>query len=698
MLGVTVGAAMAVALVVAFLPLHSSTAATAHGVDLHWWRGQLMLNNTSALTCEPLPSDAEVPELFLLGQGRCTNAQGLTPQTFACNATASPDACAAVGANASACAAQCFLDDGCTGFELRSDPTSGAAQCLVIYNTLPASSSLPWALGDNGTQLPTGRTVVTTDGSSLACCYRRAYPRPLPRDMPIVKPPQQTDRVRDIFAGMATKAAAASAAVLPALESFIAFCAVNATDSAGDPQDLFGVVACPGLADLTANGTLAPYPTAAQIVQRFADELRAMEFGHGYAPLWGVVDWGCEPDPCLLDHTLAVDPTLPVLPNLYHPMTLGWNSTPAATGSIFTGLQTTLFGLDPFLNGGQYTLNFTDAANRMVYTASNYVRSPMGNILHDVGTFNAVPRPSYVRRAMLTTPADSWMYHSVYPNCVQWANCTAGTLDDSLHILYAWMTGGGALTQFTPTPTNTTCGEQCEFLRFAVCAMGPNYDRQSAYAYNPDLYWEVDAVGMIRCVLAFGRGHACVRACCMLERSPRCSSLMGHSASAFSSIPRLLPPAPFPLRRYPEGVKLITVSFADNFGTWYGSLLREWCRHWGWALAWVLHDGSNIMDGRRLLDPTVLASTTVNASLNATVAPAFEAMWAAANASRATPVNFTDYAAVWAAFVNESNTPTVGNALTWNIGVRDCEDYDNCFGLAHSTGTCVCYLNRTEGV
>ncbi len=68
----------------------------------------------------------------------------------------------------------------------------------------------------------------------------------------------------------------------------------------------------------------------------------------------------------------------------------------------------------------------------------------------------------------------------------------------------------------------------------------------------------------------------------------------------------------------------------------------------------------------------------------------------AVNGSRGETVSRPDYTGYWAAFVNESNTPTVGNALTWNIGIRDCEDYDNCFGLAHSTGTCVCYLNRSD--
>jgi hypothetical protein len=32
-------------------------------------------------------------------------------------------------------------------------------------------------------------------------------------------------------------------------------------------------------------------------------------------------------------------------------------------------------------------------------------------------------------------------------------------------------------------------------------------------------------------------------------------------------------------------------------------------------------------------------------------------------------------------------------ALPWNIGLRDCEDCDNCYGLAHNS---VCYLNRPD--
>jgi hypothetical protein len=150
-------------------------------------------------------------------------------------------------------------------------------------------------------------------------------------------------------------------------------------------------------------------------------------------------------------------------------------------------------------------------------------------------------------------------------------------------------------------------------------------------------------------------------------------------------------------RRYPEGVKLVTLSFADHFGSAFGAQVRQWCEHWQWALAWVLHSDTTALDARRLLDPAVVAATTVNVTVDAGVATQFDAAWAAAAASRGTtPTNFSNYAAVWAALVNETSTPGVGDALTWGIGVRDCQDYDNCFGLQHSSGRCVCYLNRTD--
>ena len=73
-------------------------------------------------------------------------------------------------------------------------------------------------------------------------------------------------------------------------------------------------------------------------------------------------------------------------------------------------------------------------------------------------------------------------------------------------------------------------------------------------------------------------------------------------------------------------------------------------------------------------------------TLNPSIPTKFEAMWEAANASRSSPVNFTDYATVWKTFVNETETPGVSDALLWNIGVRECEVGDH-FSLSASRVT-----------
>ena len=79
--------------------------------------------------------------------------------------------------------------------------------------------------------------------------------------------------------------------------------------------------------------------------------------------------------------------------------------------------------------------------------------------------------------------------------------------------------------------------------------------------------------------------------------------------------------------RYPEGVKFISVSFLEYFGTTAGQAIREWCIEHGWALSWALAGQipppphakkpskaiQYCQDPRRLLDPLVLVCQTNDA-------------------------------------------------------------------------------------
>ena len=149
-----------------------------------------------------------------------------------------------------------------------------------------------------------------------------------------------------------------------------------------------------------------------------------MEYGHGFAPIFEV-------DKVMGESTIF-NANFNFLFNLVQPITLGLNVSQTPQSQQFNHIMTALFGCKPFASGLEYTLDFREAADRITYTASNYVHSPMGNILHrnttaghfDVGTFDAVLRPKYVEDMMLITPTDSAKYIKKYPKCADWQNCT----------------------------------------------------------------------------------------------------------------------------------------------------------------------------------------------------------------------------------------------------------------------------------
>jgi hypothetical protein len=217
---------------------------------------------------------------YLVGAGACTDAGGLTSAYYTCDA---PTCNVTAPFTLATCLAVCTADDGCTGFDFLTDPTTAATSCHVFVANPPAppAAGSVWALVA-GTQPASGRVVVTSNAAAAgSCCYKHAYPRPNPWTNPVPSPPVQTATQQAVYAKAAAEAAAASAFFQPALEAVIAYCSANAT-SGGTPISIFGPEMCPGMADLTANGTLAPYPTPAQILQRFSAEMAAAENGHGY--------------------------------------------------------------------------------------------------------------------------------------------------------------------------------------------------------------------------------------------------------------------------------------------------------------------------------------------------------------------------------------------------------------------------------
>ena len=221
------------------------------------------------LACTALDSRA----VSLVGQGHCVDSRNLTANAYTCTAEPctpmqDPDTCELV----------CLGTRGCTGFELVNTSASGLGNnCRVFSSVVPdlGAGLWPWRV-ENGTQngRGSGFVVVSGDGSEDACCYKVSYPLPNVNDNPVPIPPLQSEAQKAIFANRSSLAAAASAEALPALESLIDFCANYSTN--GGASHLFDAASCPGMADVTQNGTLKPWPNASEILARFSQEARCM--------------------------------------------------------------------------------------------------------------------------------------------------------------------------------------------------------------------------------------------------------------------------------------------------------------------------------------------------------------------------------------------------------------------------------------
>ena len=152
----------------------------------------------------------------------------------------------------------------------------GGLQCHVISIEPPVFAGYNWTVTP-GTQPVDPRTVVRANATldPTSCCYKRDYPRPNPSDNPVPKPPKQSEAQKLVWGNNSLNASVASAAALPALLEMVEYCAENAVypDKPNESYHLFNTTNCPGMADVTNNGTLAPWPNASQLVERFSAEV-----------------------------------------------------------------------------------------------------------------------------------------------------------------------------------------------------------------------------------------------------------------------------------------------------------------------------------------------------------------------------------------------------------------------------------------
>eukprot|EP00750_Incisomonas_marina_P029347 INCI716.4.p1 GENE.INCI716.4~~INCI716.4.p1 ORF type:complete len:481 (-),score=65.57 INCI716.4:475-1917(-) len=454
------------------------------------------------LACTALDSRA----VSLVGQGHCVDSRNLTANAYTCTAEPctpmqDPDTCELV----------CLGTRGCTGFELVNTSASGLGNnCRVFSSVVPdlGAGLWPWRV-ENGTQngRGSGFVVVSGDGSEDACCYKVSYPLPNVNDNPVPIPPLQSEAQKAIFANRSSLAAAASAEALPALESLIDFCANYSTN--GGASHLFDAASCPGMADVTQNGTLKPWPNASEILARFSQELRVAEYGHGYHTLTS--------NPNISN---VFNPAYEFLLNLWEPamfrvpMNAELKSLARARQTQLSTkeidllgmssedvIQTQVFGCAKFTGPGNRPADFFEANDRIVYTALNYQRIPLANTEY-FGFFDAVIRPATLWETVLFTPTDSAKYWVQLPdNCTVWPGCTAGTIEHYYHILLSWMALTGQPT-YPPQHIGPNCAAQMDMIRKQVCWRPPSRDTPnppvSKIGSGDGTYWEADILGTVR--------------------------------------------------------------------------------------------------------------------------------------------------------------------------------------------------------
>ncbi len=124
----------------------------------------------------PICEVTAVPDVPLLGKGRCVDGAEATAWAFACT---TGNASCASAVSVDACATACVADPGCTGFELGHSFSSAGNRTPVVACAIfvAAAPALPgnWT-AVAGAQQPGGRVVVSANATlgPTSCCYKRS--------------------------------------------------------------------------------------------------------------------------------------------------------------------------------------------------------------------------------------------------------------------------------------------------------------------------------------------------------------------------------------------------------------------------------------------------------------------------------------------------------------------------------------------
>ena len=126
-----------------------------------------------------------------------------------------------------------------------------------------------------------------------------------------------------------------------------------------------------------------------------------------------------------------------------------------------------------------------------------------------------------------------------------------------------------------------------------------------------------------------------------------------------------------------------------------GLRVQEWCRKWSWPLVWANsqlqdpHHPSPPISNHRVLDPVVLATAKVNASVTPEQLAEFQRLWhrAVEQRSSAQGLNDTVVRGWW-----HNLSSVFGGVVMQPLYAASCAEPDKCIGTTIIGDSCICKI------
>jgi len=329
-------------------------------------------------------------------------------------------------------------------------------------------------------------------------------------------------------------------------------------------------------------------------------------------------------------------------------------SPSSGAGRTMALAEENIFGLPPFKNESNPT--WEEAADRLVYVAQNLRRVDFGSA-PTFGDATIIFNNNYVRDMILAAPVDTGLYEMLCngtakgkkpplkPNCRGWTSTSAVATWDHFDHLILENLEFWRLSSTNGSGFLSSVYDEAQAL-FQRSAFGGDYARvPNITSLGVMKYWETNVVGNVR---------------------------------------------------FPEGVRFVIGSFPSLFGTLDGHRLQDFARRFGWPMVWSLaqvpkwgHFGrSSAPLNHRVLDPTVVASPSLNITLPDAAHRAFEALWnlVAQQRQNASDVQWRLW---WEKLALNQIQLAPATA-------RRCAASDSCIGSELKSGICLCKRQQQQ--